>query len=95
MTDIIWGNIGKIVSGQIFELNLTHRKDGNDNDYSDMEKIKFTETDIVTLPVNPSECTKEQAEQVLPGLFVKCEIKERDGDGCLVASISHSGQGGY
>ena len=95
MTDIIWGNVGNILSGQTFELNLTHRKDGNKNDYSDLEKIKFTDTDIVTLPVNPAECTKEQAEQVLPGLFVKCEIKERDGEGLLLASVSHSGQGGY
>ena len=95
MTDIIWGNIGKILSGQIFELNLTHRKDGNQNDYSDLEKIKFIQTDIVTLPANPVECTKEQAEQVLPGLFVKCEISERDNEGILLASVSHSGQGGY
>ncbi|MFB5631663.1 MAG: hypothetical protein ACE5RN_08770 [Nitrosopumilaceae archaeon] len=95
MTDIIWGNVGKVLSGQIFELNLTHRKDGNKNDYSDIEKIKIIETDIVTLPANPSDCTKEQVEQVLSGLFVKCEIKERGDEGNLLASISHSGQGGY
>lgn len=95
MTDIIWGNIGNILSGQVFELNLTHRKDGNENDYADLEKIKITKTDIVTLPSNPLECTKEQAEQVLPGLFVKCEIQEKDSEGCLLASVSHSGQGGY
>ena len=95
MTDIIWGNIGTILSGQVFELNLTHRKDGNKNDYSDLEKIKIIETDIVTLPTNLAECTKELAEQFLPGLFVKCEIKERDSEGMLVSSLSHSGQGGY
>ena len=95
MTDIIWGNVGKIQSGQIFELNLTHRKDGNKNDYSDIEKIKVADTDIVTLPTNLSECTKELAEQVLSGLFVKCEIKERENDGSILASVSHSGQGGY
>jgi hypothetical protein len=95
MTDIIWGNVGKILDGQIFELNLTHRKDGNKNDYSDLEKIKFFETDIVTLPADVSQCTKEQTEQILPGLFVKCEIKEKDNEGFLLASVSHSGQGGY
>lgn len=95
MTDIIWGNVGKIISGQIFELILTHRKDGNNEDYSDLEKIKFTDTDIATLPTNPSECTKDLLEQNLPGLFVKCEIKERTNEGYLLASVSHSGQGGY
>ncbi len=95
MTDIIWGNIGNILSGQVFELNLTHRKDGNENDYADLEKIKMSDIDIVTLPQNIAECTKEQAEQVLPGLFVKCEIKEKNSEGLLLASVSHSGQGGY
>lgn len=95
MTDIIWGNVGKVESGQIIELNLTHRKDGNKNNYSDIEKIKITKTDVVTLSTNPSDWTKESTEKALGGLFVKCEIQERGKDGTLLASVSHSGQGGY
>ncbi len=95
MTDIIWGNVGKVETGQIIELSLTHRKDGNKNDYKDLEKIKVTKTDIVTLPANPAEWTKEATEEALAGLFVKCEIQDRDQEGFLLASVSHSGQGGY
>lgn len=93
--DIIWGNVGKVLSGQIFEINVTHRKDGNKNDYSDIEKIKFSGTDLATLPSDPNQCTKEAIEQSLGGVFVKCEVKERDAEGNLVAFVSHSGQGGY
>ena len=93
--DIIWGNVGKILSGQIFELNVTHKKDGNENDYSDTERIKFIQTDIMSLPADPNECTKEETEQSLNGLFVKCEIKDKENDGTLISFVSQSGQGGY
>ena len=93
--DIIWGNIEKVLSGQIFELNVTHKKDGNKKDYSAIEKIKIIQTDIMSLPADPNECTKEQIEQNLGGSFVKCEIKNRENDGTLLSSVSHSGQGGY
>ena len=93
--DIIWGNVGNVISGQLFELNVTHRKDGNKNDYSDIEKIKFSGTDMAMLPSDPNEFSKEMIAQNLGGAFVKCEIKEKGPDGCLVAFVSHSGQGGY
>lgn len=93
--DIIWGNVGNVLSGQIFELNLTHRKDGNKSTYSDVEKIRISETDFMSLPDDISNCTKELIEEHLSGAFVKCEIKDREGDGTLRSIVSHSGQGGY
>lgn len=93
--DIIWGNVGKVLSGQIFELNVTHKKNANKNDYSEIEKIKVIQTDIMSLPVDLNECTIEQLEQNLGGSFVKCEIKNRENDGTLKSVVSHSGQGGY
>ena len=93
--DIIWGNVGKVLSGQIFEINVTHKKDGNKNDYSEIEKIKIIQTNIMSLPVDPHECTKEQIEQNLGGSFVKCEIKYKENDGTLLSVVSNSGQGGY
>ena len=95
MTDIIWGNVGKVDSGSLFELSVTHRKDGNKNNYSDLEKISIDELDVVTLPQDPNQRTKEMIEQTLGGQFVKCEINEKSNDGILKAKVSHSGQGGY
>ena len=93
--DVIWGNVGRILSGQIFELSVTHRKDDNKKDYADVEKIKFTGSDVPTIPQDPNECTKESLEQNIAGMFVKCEVSEKSQDGCLISFVSHSGQGGY
>ncbi|MBT8242373.1 MAG: hypothetical protein HKP34_01490 [Nitrosopumilus sp.] len=93
--DIIWGNVGKVLSDQTFELNLTHRKDGNKNTYSDIEKIRISETDFMSLPADINNYTKELVEENLSGVFVKCEIKDKDEEGNWISSVSHSGQGGY
>lgn len=93
--DIIWGHVGNVLSEQIFELNVTHRKDGNKGNYSEIEKIRILQTDITSLPADPREFTKELIEENLAGSFVKCEIKDREGDGTLRSIVSHSGQGGY
>ena len=39
MTDIIWGNGQSIISTESFQLNVTHRKDGNSEIYPDTVKI--------------------------------------------------------
>ena len=93
--DIIWGNVGNVLSGQLFELNVTHKKDGNKGEYSDIEKIVILETDFMSLPADATQSTKEQIEENLAGVFVKCEIKDKEGDGALKSIVSHSGQGGY
>jgi len=74
---------------------VTHKKDGNKGDYSEIEKIKILQTDIMSLPADPNECTKEQIQENLVGSFVKCEIKDKENDGTLASVVSHSGQGGY
>lgn len=93
--DIIWGTVGKVLSGQVFELNLTHRKDGNKNTYSDIEKIKIIETDFGSLPLDINNFTKKLVEENILDAFVKCEIKDKDSEGNYLSSVSHSGQGGY
>ena len=95
LTDIIWGVVKTILGPSSFELSVTHRKDDNKNDYSDIEKVRFSETDIVTILQDPNQRTKELTEQNLRDLFVKCEIENRDGEGFLIGKVSHSGQGGY
>lgn len=95
MTDIIWGIVKTILDPSSFEISVTHRKDDNKNNYEDVEKIRFSETDIVTIPADPNQRTKEVVEQNLKDLFVKCEISNRNNEGYLVAKVSHSGQGGY
>ena len=46
MVDIIWGNGSHVLSADSFELKVTHRKNGNKNEYSDIEKIKINSADL-------------------------------------------------
>ena len=94
MTDIIWGNVVKILSDNTFELNVTHRKDTNEEDYPDVQGIEIDKTDIVTIPVEANQRTASNLEQSLMNQFVKCEVKQRK-ENLLIADVSHSGQGGY
>jgi len=95
MTDIIWGNDSEILSSDSFVLNVTHRKDGNKENYSDVEKIKIVDADIPGLPQNQSDWNVENLKSCTIDAFLKCEIDSRDESGILLAKVSHSGTGGY
>ena len=95
MTDIIWGNVSKVLSGNSFVLNVTHRKNGNRHDYSDTEKITMISADLPGLPHNEKEWNLEALKDCVINAFLKCEVDQRDESGILLAKISHSGAGGY
>ena len=95
MTDIIWGNGSDILSSNSFVLNVTHRKNGNKENYSDIEKIRIDEADVPGLPHIESEWNEEILKQCTQDAFLKCEIKTREESGMIIAKVSHSGVGGY
>ena len=81
MNDIIWGTATNILSNKSFEINVTHQKEENNSIYSEKEIIEFTETDIMSIPVDENLRTIEQIEQGLKDKFIKCEISSRS---CLL-----------
>ncbi len=95
MPDIIWGNGSKILSGNSFVLSVTHRKDGNKQNYSDSEKIKIVLADVPGLPYNQTDWNEEILSTCLLDAFLKCEVEQIDKAGVLLAKVSHSGVGGY
>ncbi|AJM92405.1 MULTISPECIES: hypothetical protein [Nitrosopumilus] len=95
MTDIIWGNGSDILSPTSFILNVTHRKNGNKENYLDVEKIKIIQADIPGLPHSESEWNEEILKQCTNDAFLKCEIEGKDESGFLLSKVSHSGVGGY
>ena len=95
MTDIIWGNGSKVLSTNSFLLNVTHRKDGNKQDYSDSEKIIMSSADLPGLPQNKSDWDEESLKTCVIDAFLKCEVNQRDESGFILAKVSHSGAGGY
>ena len=95
MTDIIWGNGSEVLSADSFILNVTHRKSGNKNNYSDTEKIKIVSADLPGFPNDKNEWQAEILKDCVIESFLKCEIDERTDEGTILAKVSHSGVGGY
>ena len=95
MTDIIWGNGQKIISTDSFQINVTHRKDGNSEEYPDSVKIIISGVDLPGLSDNKSDWTVENLQSVIVNAFLKCEIDSKTPDGDLIAKVSHSGAAGY
>ena len=95
MTDIIWGNGEKIISTDSFQINVTHRKDGNSDEYPDSIKIIISGVDLPGLSDNKSDWTVENLQSVIVNAFLKCEIDSKTPEGDLIAKVSHSGAAGY
>ncbi|MDC0036151.1 hypothetical protein OAI97_01630 [Nitrosopumilus sp.] len=95
MTDIIWGNGQKIISTDSFQINVTHRKDGNSDEYPDSVKIIISGVDLPGLSDNKSDWTVENLQSVIVNAFLKCEIDSKTPEGNLIAKVSHSGAAGY
>ena len=94
MTDIIWGNGTKILSKDSFILNVTHKKNGNKNQYSESEKVTISTADLPGLPFERNDWNEESLKSCVIDAFLKCEVDRIEEDG-LVAKVSHSGAGGY
>ena len=95
MTDIIWGKGQKIISTDSFQINVTHRKDGNSDEYPDSVKIIISGVDLPGLSDNKSDWTVENLQSVIVNAFLKCEIDSKTPEGDLIAKVSHSGAAGY
>ena len=95
MGDIIWGNGSNVLSASSFVLNVTHRKNGNRDSYSDMEKIAVTSANLPGMPLNKGDWTEESLRACVVDAFLKCEVERRDESGTIMGKISHSGAGGY
>ena len=95
MPDIIWGTATKIITTKTFEMNVTHQKEENNDTYTEVEIIEFTETDIMSIPDDENSRTIEQIEHRLKAKLIKCENSNRNEENQLVCKVSHSGAGGY
>lgn len=95
MTDIIWGNGSEVLSSDSFVLKVTHRKNGNKNNYSDLEKVKLLSADLPGFPNDKNNWDSEKLKNCVIDSFLKCEVDKREEGGLLLARVSHSGVGGY
>ena len=77
MGDGIGGPVLRCISGNVFELDVTHYRKDNQEQYSRIEKILISKIDN---PDNPEykETTQEDLERALKGKFVSCNVQYRD-----------------
>ena len=77
MGDGIGGPVVKCISGNAFELNVTHYRKDNKEQYSKIEKIIISKIDNPDKP-EYRETTQVELEQALQGKFVSCNVQYRD-----------------
>lgn len=77
MGDGIGGPVMSILTGNAFQMVISHVRKDNKEQYGKTEKIIIAKIDD---PENPqyAETTSEQLEQALKGKFVSCNVQYRD-----------------
>ena len=77
MGDGIGGPVIRCMTGNAFELNVTHVRKDNKEQYDKIEKIIMSKIDN---PENPTyeEKTQTDLEKALKGKFVTCNVQYRD-----------------
>ena len=77
MGDGIGGPIINCLSGNIFEMSVTHFRKDNKEEYGKIERIVIAKVDNPDEP-QYEEKTKEELERALIGKFVSCNVQYRD-----------------
>lgn len=77
MGDGIGGPVMSCLSGNTFEMYVTHFRKDNKETYDKVERIIIAKVDD---PENPQyeERTQEDLEKALKGKFVTCNVQYRD-----------------
>lgn len=77
MGDGIGGPVLGCLSGDTFEMSVTHFRKDNTDSYDKIERVKIAKVDD---PGNPQyePRIKEDLERALKGKFVTCNVQYRD-----------------
>lgn len=77
MGDGIGGPVLGCLSGNTFEMSVTHFRKDNQESYGKIERITIAKVDNPDEP-QYKETTKEDLERALKGKFVTCNVQYRD-----------------
>jgi len=77
MGDGIGGPVLRCLSGNVFELNVTHFRKDNQEQYDQIERIMLAKVDNPDEP-QYAERTQPDLERALKGKFVTCNVQYRD-----------------
>lgn len=86
MGDGIGGPVLDCLSGDVFEMSVTHFRKDNKDQYDKVERIKIAKVDD---PDNPQyqERTQADLERALKGKFVTCNVQYRDKTDVLLCNV--------
>jgi endonuclease YncB( thermonuclease family) len=77
MGDGIGGAVLNCLSGDTFEMSVSHFRKDNTKQYDKMERIKIAKIDNPEAP-QYEERSQEDLERALKGKFVTCNVQYRD-----------------
>ena len=77
MGDGIGGSVLACLSGDTFEISITHFRKDNKDQYDKIERIIIAKVDNPEEP-QYAQRTKEDLERALKGKFVTCNVQYRD-----------------
>ena len=77
MGDGIGGPVISCLSGDTFEMSVTHFRKDNKEQYDKIERISIAKVDNPESPQYENR-TKEDLERALKGKFVTCNVQYRD-----------------
>ncbi len=77
MGDGIGGPVLRCLSGDTFEMSVTHFRRDNSGEYDRMERVRIAKVDDPDSP-QYGDRTQEDLERALAGRFVTCNVQYRD-----------------
>lgn len=77
MGDGIGGPVLSCLSGDTFEMSVTHFRKDNTDEYDKIERVRIAKVDDPDQPQYEQQ-TKEDLERALKGKFVTCNVQYRD-----------------
>ena len=83
--DTIQGPVKKVVDGDTFVMDVTHRGVHNTKMYNYSEKVRIAGIDAPEVSTEAGKTAKEELHKKLSGKEVLCNVKARDAFGRVVA----------
>lgn len=88
MSDVLWGQVTRVVDGDTFDVNVTHYHKGNAYQYNDAERIRLAGGNAPEMGSLAGMLAKTQLESKISGRNVQLVIHSRDTYHRLVCDVT-------
>ncbi len=88
MSDVIWGQVARVIDGDTFDVNVTHYHKANAYQYNNVERIRIAGGNAPEMGSLAGIRAKAQLESKIGGQNVKLIVKGRDSYQRLVCDVA-------